>query len=156
MAARLRQLPLRRQHAMAELMLGNITMHTFYATRQPHRAAPYGDPEYVPFFFHEPMTGESISRVFAASRGQSFMLRHQHSGMALNVYPGRYGPQILRLIDGQRSFGAIFEQFRADWHGKAAAPDNATLFADFQPVYEVLNALERLLLRHPQAATTAG
>jgi SAM-dependent methyltransferase len=156
MAARLRQLPLRRQHAMAELMLGNITMHTFYATREAHRAAPYGDPEYVPFFFHEPMTGESISRVFAASRGQSFMLRHQHSGMALNVYPGRYGPQILRLIDGQRSFGAIFEQFRADWHGKAAAPDNATLFADFQPVYEVLNALERLLLRHPQAATTAG
>ena len=156
MAARLRQLPLRRQHAMAELMLGNITMHTFYATRQLDRAAPYGDPEYVPFFFHEPMTGESISRVFAASRGQSFMLRHQHSGMALNVHPGRYGPQILRLIDGQRSFGAIFEQFRADWHGKAAAPDNATLFADFQPVYEVLNALERLLLRHPQAATTAG
>ena len=156
MAAQLRQLPLRRQHAMAELMLGNITMHTFYATRQPDRAAPYGDPEYVPFFFHEPMTGESIARVFAASRGQSFMLRHQHSGMALNVHPGRYGPQILRLIDGQRSFGAIFEQFRADWHGKAAAPDNATLFADFQPVYEVLNALERLLLRHPRAATTAG
>jgi hypothetical protein len=76
--------------------------------------------------------------------------------MALNVHPGRYGPQILRLIDGQRSFGAIFEQFRADWHGKAAAPDNATLFADFQPVYEVLNSLERLLLRHPQATTTAG
>ena len=152
MAAQLRQLPLRRQHAMAELMLGNITMHTFYATRQAERAAPYGDPEYVPFFFHEPMTGESIARVFATSRGQPFMLRHQHSGMALTVHPGRYGPQILRLIDGQRSFGAIFEQFRADWHGKAAAPDDATLFADFQPVYEVLNALERLLLRHPQAA----
>lgn len=156
MATQLQQLPLRRQHAMAELMLGNITMHTFYATRQAGCAAPYGDPEYVPFFFHEPMTGESIARVFAASRGQPFMLRHQHSGVALTVHPGRYGPQILRLIDGQRSFGAIFDQFRADWQGKAAAPDNATLFADFQPVYEVLNALERLLLRHPQAGPAAG
>lgn len=156
MAAQLRQLPLRRQHAMAELMIGNITMHTFYATRQAERAAPYGDPDYVPFFFHEPMTGESIARVFAASRGQPFMLRHQHSGMALTVHPGRYGPQILRLIDGQRSFGAIFAQFRADWHGKAAAPDDAALFADFQPVYEVLNALERLLLRHPQSGVSAA
>jgi len=152
MAARLRQMPLRQQHAMAELMLGDITMHTLYATRRADCTAPYGDTRYVPFFFHEPMTGDSIASVFAASRGQPFVLRHQHSGMAFTVHPGRYGAQILRLIDGQRSFGAIFEQFRAHWQGQAAAPDNATLFADFLPVYEALNALERLLLRYPQAA----
>ena len=156
MAAQLRQLPLRRQHAMAELMRGDISMHSLYLTRRADGAAPYGDPACIPFFFHEPMTGESIAQVFAASRGQAFMLRHQHSGMAITVHPGRYGPQILRLIDGQRSFGAIFAQFRADWKGQAAAPDDAALFADFAPVYEVLNALERLLLRHPDAAAPAG
>ena len=67
------------------------------------------------------------------------------------VNPGKYGPKILRLIDGQRSFGEIFEQFRADWKGQAAAPDNAALFADFAESYETLNALDRLLLRHPDA-----
>ncbi|MBL8337159.1 MAG: class I SAM-dependent methyltransferase [Rhodoferax sp.] len=149
---RLRQLPARQQHAIAELMIGDITMHSLYATRQPERTAPYGNAQYVPFFYHEPMTGESIARVFAGSRGQPFVLRHQHSGMALTAHPGRYGPQILRLIDGQRSFAEIFAQFRAEWRGQAAAPDDATLFADFQPVFDVLNALERLLLRHPQAA----
>ena len=151
LSGRLRQMPLRRQYAIAELMIGNITMHSLYATRQADTTAAYGDPGLVPFFFHEPMTGESISRVFAASRGQAFVLRHQHSGMAITVHPGRYGPQILRLIDGQRSFGAIFDQFRADWHGKAAPPDNAALFDDFRQVYDVLNALERLLLRQAPA-----
>ena len=86
--------------------------------------------------------------MFATNRGQPFLLSHQHSGVALTVNPGKYGPQILRLIDGQRSFGQIFDLFRSQWHGKAAAPDNTTLFADFAEAYDTLNALERLLLRH--------
>ena len=32
-----------------------------------------------------------------------------------------------------------------------AAPDDATLWADFAESYDTLNALERLLLRHPDA-----
>ena len=156
MAQALRQLPLRRQYEIAELMVGNIITHSLYVTHDARAMAPYGDSAYIPFFFHEPMTGESISRVFAASRGQPFVLRHAHSGMVLTVNPGRYGAQILRLIDGARSFEAIFKQFRADWRGQAAAPDDAALFADFAPAFEVLNALDRLLLRHPAADSTAG
>jgi hypothetical protein len=34
---------------------------------------------------------------------------------------------------------------------RAAAPDNAALFDDFRQVYDVLNALERLLLRQAPA-----
>ena len=67
------------------------------------------------------------------------------------VNPGKYGAKILRLIDGQKSFGEIFEQFRAEWHGQATAPDNTALFADFAESYDTLNALERLLLKHPDA-----
>ena len=132
-------------------MIGNIITHSLYVTHEAAATAPYGNAAFIPFFFHEPMTGESISRVFAASRGQPFVLRHAHSGMVLTVNPGRYGAQILRLIDGARSFGEIFNQFRAEWHGKAAAPDDAALLADFAPTYEALNALDRLLLRHPAA-----
>jgi hypothetical protein len=79
------------------------------------------------------------------------MLNHAHSGMAFKVNPGRYGPQILRRIDGEKSFAEIFDAFRAAWKGQAAAPDNAALFADFADCYEALNALDRLLLRHPVA-----
>ena len=157
MAAALRQLPRRQQYEMAELMIGDIIAHTLYLTRDAACTAPFGDADYVPFFFHEPLTGEIAAQVFGSNRGQPFVLQHQHSGVSVAVNPGKYGAQILRLIDGQRSFGEIFEQFRADWKGQAAAPDNAALFADFAESYDTLNALERLLLRHREvaAATTS-
>ncbi|MEZ5635664.1 MAG: class I SAM-dependent methyltransferase [Burkholderiaceae bacterium] len=146
-----RQLPVRRQHAMAELLGGTITMHVFYATRDAACTAPYGDPAYVPFFFHEPLDGETLARLFGSNRGQPFQLRHQHSGVVVTVHPGRYAPQILRLIDGRRSFGEIFAQLRRDWQGQATPPDDATLFADFAESYDTLNSIDRLLLRHADA-----
>ena len=151
MAATLRQRPLRQQYEMAELMSGSIITHSLYLTPGASSVAPYGDAAYIPFFYHEPLTGEVAAKVFASNRGQPFLLQHQHSGVALTVNPGKYGPQILRLIDGQRSFGQIFNQFRADWHGQAAAPTDEVLFADFAQSFDTLNALERLLLRHPAA-----
>jgi len=151
-----RNLPRRRQYAIAELLGGTITMHVLYATAGAHCTAPYGDPAYIPFFFHEPLDGETAARVFASNRGQPFELRHQHSGLVVRVNPGRYGAQILRLIDGRRSFGDIFAAFRQQWNGKATPPDDAKLFADFAESYDTLNAIDRLLLRHPSAADPAA
>jgi ubiquinone/menaquinone biosynthesis C-methylase UbiE len=151
----LRRLPMRQQYAMAELMGGSITMHSLYLTRDAHCVAPYGDADYIPFFFHEPLDGATLAQVFSSNKGQPFALHHQHTGLTVTVNPGRYSPQILRLIDGQRSFAEIFDQFRHDWTGKAAAPDNAALFTDFAESYETLHAIERLLLRHPQSGTHA-
>ena len=154
-AAALRKLPRRRQYEMAELMSGTIITHSLYLTRDATCTAPYGDPAYVPFFYHEPLTGEIAAQVFGSNKGQPFMLRHQHSGVALMVNPGKYGAKILALIDGKRTFGEIFDQFRAAWQGKAAAPDNAVLFADFAESFDTLNALDRLLLKHPSAEVAA-
>lgn len=153
MAAALTALPRRRQYEIAELLIGSIITHSLYVTRRATCTAPYGDAEYVPFFFHEPLTGEMAAQVFGSQGSRPFMLNHQHSGMSFKVNPGRYGPQILRLIDGEKSFAEIFDAFRAAWKGQAAAPDNAGLFADFADCYEALNALDRLLLRHPAAQT---
>ena len=151
MAAELRRQPRRQQYEMAELMSGSIITHSLYATPGAGCTAPYGNAAYIPFFFHEPLTGALAAQVFASNRGQPFVLKHQHSGVTVTVNPGRYGPQILRLIDGEKSFGEIFTQFRADWRGQAAAPADDALFADFAESYNTLNALERLLLRHPLA-----
>ena len=154
MAAALASMPRRQQYQIAELLIGSIITHSLYVTHNAACTAPYGDAEYVPFFFHEPLTGEMAAQVFGSQGGQPFVMNHQHSGMTFKVNPGRYGPQILRLIDGGKSFAEIFDAFRAAWKGQAAAPDNAVLFADFADCYEALNALDRLLLRHPIAQAT--
>lgn len=156
MASALRKLPRRKQYEMAELMAGSIITHSLYVTRNAGCTAPYGDAAYVPFFYHEPLTGEIAAQVFGSNKSQPFMLRHQHSGVSVMVNPGKYGAKILALIDGNKTFGEIFEQFRAAWQGKAAAPDNAVLFADFAESFDTLNALDRLLLRHPSAEVTAA
>ncbi len=155
-AAALRKLPRRKQYEMAELMSGTLITHSLYVTRGAACKAPYGDPEYVPFFYHEPLTGDIAAQVFSSNRGQPFMLRHQHSGLEFMVNPGKYGAKILALVDGKRSFGEIFDQFRAAWHGKAAAPDNAALFADFAESFDTLATLDRLLLRHPSGGMPAA
>ena len=155
-AAQLRQRPLRDQYEMAELMIGNIVTHSLYATHHANSTAPYGDAQYIPFFFHEPLTGDVAARVFDTNRGKPFVLHHQHSGVSVTVDPGRYGAKILALIDGEKTFSEIFSQFRSAWRGQAAAPDDAALFADFADTYNTLNALERLLLRHPDSLRPAS
>lgn len=153
--AKIRALPLRRQYEIAELLNGRIQTHSFYATRAP-AVAPYGDADFIPFCFHEPVTGAELAEVFSKSRGQPFTLDHRWSGVSVTVRPGKATPSILRKIDGRLSFGEIFERVRREAAFKDAPPDDAALFEDFRESWEALNAIDRLLLRHRDAAIPPG
>ncbi len=141
-------LPPRQQHAIAELLSGDLIHHTFYAMRAPATRAPYGDPDYVPFLFHEPVTGSDLAALVRRHASAPFVLNHTHTGIAVNIDPGQYGAQIFDHLDGRRSFGEIFALVRKNNAQASGAPDNGTLFRDFQPLFEFLTAIERLLLRH--------
>lgn len=145
--ARIETLPERRQQAIAELWTGRLQTHSFFATRRP-AVAPYGDADFVPFLFHEPVTGPELAKIFARSRGQPFVLDHQWTGVSVRVTPGPHVPAILERIDGTRTFGEIFAQVRELPAFRKAPTDDAALFAEFREAYEVLNAIDRLLLRH--------
>ena len=144
---KVRRLPPRRQYAIAELLTGTIQTHSFYATRGA-RAAPYGDATYAPFFFHEPITGPELAQFLAQGRGQPVTLDHVHSGISAAVNPGRYRQAILRHIDGSATWHEIFERVRAHPEHGGLPPTDAELFEDFRGLYELLNAIDRLLLRH--------
>jgi len=139
---------LRRQYEMGELLIGNVITHSFYVTRSEACKAPYGDADYVPFFFHEPLTGPLLAQIFSTNKGRPFALNHQHSGVGLTVNAGKYGAKILRHIDGKNTFQQIFDSIRAEPEFSHAAPSNQDFFADFFESFDTLNALERLLLRH--------
>jgi ubiquinone/menaquinone biosynthesis C-methylase UbiE len=148
MRERLAHMGERARHAMSELLMGDITRHTLYLTRSTAARAPYGDDQFVPMYFHEPLDPRALDQMFAPKNGQLTMLRHPHLGMTAAVDAGKYAGKILGRIDGKRSFATIFDLVRADPTVRADAPDNAMLFADFKPVYDLLNSIERILLRH--------
>lgn len=140
--------PARARYAMAELMSGKIMTHVFYATRKAPRAAVYGDADMVPFFYNEPLTGPQVAAVFTRPAGQPVWLDHQHVGIRVAVQPGKHAVDVLRLIDGRRSFQEIFDAVRGEPAHRARSLDNAALFDDFRSCFEILNTIERLLLRH--------
>lgn len=146
----IQSLPPRKQHAIAEILTGRIITHSFYATASAACKAPYGDVDYVPMFFHEPTTGPMMEKIFNTNKnkGRVFLLEHRQAGIAFPVNPGKYGPRILREIDGKKSFKEIFDIVRADVQYRFDHPSDETLFADFKESFDALNAMDRLLLMH--------
>jgi SAM-dependent methyltransferase len=144
---RIRAMTFRRQCEIAELMSGRITMHSFFATGSVACKAPYGEPDFIPFFFHEPLSGPLMAQVYGQNNGQTFQLNHVHSGVSIQAAPGKYGRQILHYIDGRRTFQQIFDLVRTQVR-EEPAPANDVLFKDFAAIFDTLNALDRLLLRH--------
>ncbi len=144
--ARLPAMAERDKMALSELLIGDLTRHNLYVT-DAQAAAPYGDIDYVPFYFHEQFDPRQLEALFAPKGGQPTILQHQFLGLTVEVDAGRFAGKILRQIDGVRTFGQIFALLRAD-AAPGSVPDDAALFADFRAVYDTLNAIERLLLRH--------
>lgn len=147
--ARLAAMPERERQAVAELAGGDIIHHSFYATRRADTRAPYGDPDYIPLFpeeLHRP-TGADFVKLIDHHRGQPLRLTHNLSKLNRIVDPGRFVRAIFAHLDGQRTFGAIFDRVRAEPAFRDAPPDDATLFAAFAPWYDALESIERLVLR---------
>lgn len=135
------------RHEIAELLAGNIIMHTFYATASPQATAPYGDIDYVPCLCNGLVAGRLAASI-RQHGSRPYMLHDPQSQLAGFLDPGKFGEFVADQIDGQRSFGEIFSRVRETSAAVAARPDDRALFADFRPLYEFLRNIDRLLLRH--------
>ena len=144
---RLGMLLQRDQEAIAELAGGDLITHSLYATRQKECRAPYGDADTIPFFITEehPARGEELAALIEHHKREPFLLRHSQSGLALPITCGKYVHSIFSHLNGERSWREIFARVRA---GVAAnPPSDAVLFDDFQPWFDALGLIDRMLLR---------
>ena len=142
-------LPLRKQQEIGELLTGSISRHNLYLTRTEGAEAPYGDPEYIPFFFNEPIDAKDFALIVETERQKSnpILINHKPSGAVARIDPGIYSKYILNNIDGKRSFGEIFNSIRKiDKFRKLALTDDE-LFLDFSQLFHFFRAIDRLLLR---------
>ena len=152
--AALGALPRRDREAIAELAGGDLITHSFFATRSAHCAAPYRDADYVPFFIVEEDSarGEELAGLIAQHGNAPFLLRHGRSGLTMPIECGRYVQRIFGHLDGRRSWGEIFAGVRRDL--PLESPTDEALFADFEPWYDALRSIDRLLLHRSSIVPT--
>jgi SAM-dependent methyltransferase len=137
----------RARHEIAELLAGNVIMHTFYAVSSAGTVAPYGDADYVPCFCNG-VVGERLAASIRQHGSRPYMLHDPQSQLAGYLDPGKLGEAVARHIDGRRDFREIFSRVREEPGARAMQLDDQSLFADFQPLYGFLRNIDRLLLRH--------
>lgn len=145
--AQLAALGVRERHAIAELTRGDLTMHCFFATRSSDAAAPYGEPSFVPFFIREdhPASGADMAALVDRYRDESFLLRHTQSGLVLPITGSEISREIFSDLDGHRTFGEIFERIRERRNDPSLT--DARCFEEFEPWFDALHLIDRLLLR---------
>jgi SAM-dependent methyltransferase len=132
------------RQAAAELLGGHIDRHEFYISRQPDTVASLDDLENVPFFFPLPMDGVSAV-IAAASDGKAVDIDRQN-GLRARFKPRQHTEAIFKFLDGMRTLAQIFAQVRQQPNSSQVTDEE--LLADFRPIYNVLNRLDVLLLRH--------
>lgn len=151
-------LPLRKQHEVAEILGGSIIGHTFYLTHEANTESPYGDPDYVPAFVHEPLSGPELAKFVEGERNRKnpITVNHVHTGVTAEVVVGAFSKYILNNIDGHLSFGQIFQKIRSIDKFKKAHPTDEQLFDDFKGLYDLFRAIDRILLHHKSTTCPSG
>jgi len=142
-------LPVRQQ--IAEIVVGLMMTHEFYASRRPDTAAVPADRDNVPYFYPE-STGEAGRE--AARRmirgGTVPVIAHHATGYQFENDPDPVAGQVLLRVDGERTLEQIFAAIRREEPDCSACTD-AEFLAAFTPVFERFRLLDWLLLRHASA-----
>jgi SAM-dependent methyltransferase len=146
----LASLPKSERQAIAELAVGNIDRHFFFATRSKTCTATIDDLDNVPFFFRHfrSLDLQGLCEQMKNNPGKFFAFRDPKTNVVFNLQCGKYSAQILRRLDGERSLRDIFRLVRSDELGEGMALDDAQLIEEFRPIFELFNAVEGMLLRH--------
>jgi len=133
----------REQAAFAELYLGNLKTHTFYAVRAanpvtpPRPDAPTAVPNLVG------LTPEAAAQQMPPG-GKITVAMEGHK---LDMTVPALARAIVALCDGERDLAAIHAAIRE----KRADLDYAAFKSQFDQLYSVMNAINRLVLRLPSA-----
>ena len=124
--------------ALAEALCGNISTHVVYAVRAGDAAVPPdgSDPAAVPVM--REMPGAELAKHIRPDGTLPFLF----DGLRVPIALPPLAAAILRLVDGQRSVGAI----RAELAGRVS-PDAFT--RAWRDTYGPLSALNRVLLAPP-------
>lgn len=145
--------PLPEQHAIAELMHGNMYKHHFYATKQPKESAIFAQDMVIA---HAPMQSLFLGQLYQldglleqAADGQTTRMNPcpVAGSPPLMVVKQRHTRAFLQLINGQRTIGEMIDQVV-----KQSGDSPKEVEHQLQHFYEELRARQLVFLRHHSVA----
>lgn len=145
------ELPEREQQAVAELIAGNFSIHSFYTAKQPKPVPTVDDLEMVPFFNiarHRPNIYQEMYQGIANSMVDEVFMQMSQSGNSVTVKRDKFTADLLKYMDGERSVGEIINCVFAE--GKLKDNDylRKKVHKSFVKLFGILNQHDWLLLRH--------
>lgn len=147
---RARRLPLREQHAAAELLAGSIAKHCFYAGKRPVTALAPDNADLVPFIpaclFGERIYEDIRRAMEGAAGGQVLEFRHAATNATMKFQPSPLGNLLFRYLDGQRSVGEVMQACLAD-PLLPAGTSRQVLLESWLALYERFAPMGWMLLR---------
>lgn len=145
--ARIKALPTRDQQAVAELLHGKLSKHSFYAAR---RAKPCPDTaewdDWIPDFaivYNEAARGDLRRMCEVAGDTVEFHLSKGPEKFTLRARKTQNLTAILNRIDGRRTLREIFDDINA-----ASGAGHSVLSEEFDRFFHTLLSRQAILLRH--------
>ncbi len=143
----IKTLPIDKQQAVAELIVGALTKHTFYASGQINTVADPNDPDIIPFFC-DPISAEKLFNIAKNKPTGATMEITQPNVGTVTIALGKYTKYLFKYLNGYTTLKKCFKLIQKEKEFRQNKPADGELFSDFIRIFNVLNLLDFMLLRH--------
>lgn len=151
--SQIKQMPIIKQQAIAEVISGNVIKHTFYASKIKDSTALYTDEDNVPFY-HEiaPLSGNICDYLETQSKPEDEILNFQFKknwvpeGISVNLKISRYTLPFFRSLGpgGSKSIGRLI----AEVEEQTPNPNGLEILKEIDHILTTFVEASLMLLKH--------
>ncbi len=145
--SKVKQLDIRQQQHVAELLVGAFKKHEFYVASESNTKASFFDLSNVPFFFPEKQyhnLGQKIAQAMFKKPQGKVILKHV-SGYEFDIQASQVASHFFNNIDGKTDLHSIFDRVRVEMNDSTL--DNQKLSRLVEPYYHRFQQLDWLMLK---------
>lgn len=144
---KIEELPVSRQQAIAELMVGTLKKHSFYVSMNMDTIADPNDLDNIPFF-HKTVSHDHFYNAIKDQPIGMLMEVQLKDGEIAKIAVGEYTKFLFKYMNGSTSLREILELIAAEDRLKQNTISDEEILDDFKAIYNVFNLLGLMVLRH--------
>lgn len=138
--ARISKLPKIEQQSVAELFVGSMRKHAFYASKSANSIATIDNLDLVPYL-NISLTGDELANLIENNPGSPIKIEDKNIGF-VTIMPTENLSRIFRQLDGKKSLSEIFNSVNEDIDTRIE-----DIVEEFATMYNKLFLLDFILLK---------